>query len=257
MNLRRLEINYEVEPWLHDHALGGRAVLPAVHSLELLARTVRREIPACRVQTMADGRFPRFLELPPDSSRLQLIVELAKLDADRVRGSLCSRKQLGRMSRLVEHARVIFGGPAGEPPRRPTPEGARLFLDAAEVYREKVPFGPGFQSLTGPVNLGRDQVWGRVQALVHGQAGLLGSPFPLDGAMHAACVLGQELVDYIPFPVGFTRRKLLRPTAPGRAYDFIAWLTGRDGDGLIFDLLLLDGEQVMENVTGLVMRKVG
>ena len=85
----------------------------------------------------------------------------------------------------------------------------------------------------------------------------LGSPFPLDGAFHAACVLGQRSADFVPFPVGFDRRIILRPKQPGSSYNTRVELLSRTRDELLFDLHIFDDTgQVYERVTGVRMRDV-
>ncbi len=257
MEKERVECIFPVGPWLHDHAVDGRIILPAVVALEWLARIVAGQYPDCRVTTMEAVRFPRFAELLPDRDRMECVVELAPLAGGRVLAQLCTRKRLGRMTRLLEHARAVFGGEPAPPVPVPRPSAVDNTLAAAGVYRDRVPFGPRLHSLIGTLALGPDQARGRVRALTHGRAGLLGSPFPLDGAMHAACVLGQELVDHIPFPVGCARRVIHRATQPGHEYDVHVRLTGREGSELCFDLALFAGDGNLETVTGLIMRDVG
>ena len=87
---------------------------------------------------------------------------------------------------------------------------------------------------------------------------ILGSPFPLDGAMHAACVLGQQSVDFVPFPVGFAERVVIRPTQPGASYITRVRQTAYADEELVFDLAIWDNDgQLYETVTGLRMRNVG
>ena len=47
---------------------------------------------------------------------------------------------------------------------------------------------------------------------------LLGSPFPLDAAMHAACVWGQRFAGIVSFPVGFEKRIIYQKTKKGDDY---------------------------------------
>jgi len=85
----------------------------------------------------------------------------------------------------------------------------------------------------------------------------IGSPFPLDGALHAASVLGQQSVDFVPFPVGFDRRIIFRPTQPGSCYIVRVEQVGEIDGELIFDLFILDnGGLVYETVIGVRMRDV-
>ncbi len=86
---------------------------------------------------------------------------------------------------------------------------------------------------------------------------IIGSPFPLDGALHAACVLGQQSVDFVPFPVGFDRRIITRPTQAGCIYQTRVIQLCQSEDELVFDLDIFDqAGQVYETVTGVRMRDV-
>ena len=86
----------------------------------------------------------------------------------------------------------------------------------------------------------------------------MGSPFPLDGALHAACVHGRQFVDFILFPVGFEQRIIHVPTRPGGSYITKVVLVCKDANELIFDLAIFDlEERLFETVTGIRMRRVG
>ncbi len=104
--------------------------------------------------------------------------------------------------------------------------------------------------------------WGRLQAPALPQIpdrvrDSIGSPFPLDGAFHAACVLGQRSADFVPFPVGFERRIIVKPTQAGGSYSTRVQLLSRSHDELLFDLQIFDDQgQIFESVTGLRMRDV-
>jgi hypothetical protein len=75
--------------------------------------------------------------------------------------------------------------------------------------------------------------------------------------MHAACVLGQQFVDFAPFPVGFQRRTISRPTQPGGRYLTRVSMTSLTGDQLEFDLHIFNNAGLLfETVTGLRMRDV-
>ena len=68
-------------------------------------------------------------------------------------------------------------------------------LPVDRLYAEMVPFGPAFQNVVSPVQLGPEGA----RAVVSGGATAgddrlvqLGSPFPLDAAFHAACAWSQR-----------------------------------------------------------------
>lgn len=106
-----------------------------------------------------------------------------------------------------------------------------------------------------------DSAWGVLKApllpLVSTVQEQIGSPFPLDGAMHAASVLGQQKVDFTPLPIGIDQRIILLPTQPSGEYLTKVSAVALSEKELVFDLVILDrAGQVYEVVKGLRMRDV-
>jgi hypothetical protein len=105
-------------------------------------------------------------------------------------------------------------------PDDPTPiPGPAFTVSDSRLYDELVPFGPAYRNVRGDVFLAE----GGVSATVSGgdfpeAEGPLGSPFPLDAAMHAACAWGQRYRNRVVFPIGFDRREILAPTRAGETY---------------------------------------
>lgn len=134
-------------------------------------------------------------------------------------------------------------------------------MSSEQVYKRYVPFGRRCHSLEGELLLADERAWGHVRALEDiGQEppSCLGSPFPLDGAMHAACVHGQLKVDYIPFPTGFAERVIHRQTRAGRRYAIEVLEVPMDRDILVYDINITDlNGTLAETVRGLLMQRVG
>ncbi len=255
-----------VHPWVADHAVAGKIVLPAVETLLFLAAMGRELYPDLPVSTMVGARFGKFLEIAPGQRQVEVLVELA-VSGDHLRAVLQSEVVLKNMTRIKEHGEVHF-------PLQPSltsiadtceiilPTTSATTFSAETIYRRLVPFGPAYRSLYGNLHLRQNEAFGELRApllMSDNPAGaLLGSPFPCDGAMHAACVLGQQRASYIPFPVGFARRRVLRSTRPGDAYLVKATLTAESAEELTFDLRLADrAGRLYEAVDGLRMRDVG
>ncbi|EKD35326.1 MAG: hypothetical protein ACD_75C01954G0001, partial [uncultured bacterium] len=194
------------------------------------------------------------------------LVECATGADGRVQAKLLSHMQFKAMARIKEHGEIFFPratttsqpspniDPA--PPRHPTAE-----VDTVHLYRELVPFGPHYHTLQERLFLTETEAWGRLQApelpFIDPIQDIIGSPFPLDGALHAACVLGQRAVDFVPFPVGFDRRTIFRPTQPGGRYLTRVTMLAPTRDELVFDLAIFNNDrQLYETVTGLRMRDV-
>lgn len=223
--------------------------------------------PHLDIRAMEDGRFGKFLEIPETAREVAALVECSTGDNGRVRAKLLSHVQFKAMARLKEHGEVCFSHDStdDEPEEDidPNPEISRATKIPVEMlYRDMVPFGPSYRTLQGTLYILDNQAWGELRAPELPFTGpaqeVLGSPFPLDGALHAACVLGQQHVDYIPFPVGFRRRRINRPTQPGTRYRTRVTMTSPPGDELVFNLVLFDDTgQLYETITGVRMRDVG
>ncbi len=264
MALERRTIYLPIPPWFQDHRFNDRVLLPAVEAMRLLAATAQAARPELDVRIMEQGRFAKFLALPPEASGIDVMVEL-ETDADgTVYARLLTRTQLKTMARMTNHCQLLFVTDPAQVCREitmaaPVHAAAVLELSAEQVYRELVPFGPAYRTLYGQLIMGREWARGMLQApdLPIPPQDPLGSPFPLDGAMHAACVHGQRLVPFVPFPVGFAVRIIHRPTLAGERYSAHVHLQSRTADELVYDLQIRDlEEQLRETVVGLRMRDV-
>lgn len=255
----------DVQPWFADHCFDGKVVLPAVETMLLLASQVAGIAPEMDVLVMDNVRFARFFEIPAGSSRLEALIEWRR-EKGFLQAKLFTRMKFKAMTRLQEHGEILFA-PVREnheavsvPARKSQADPERVIL-VEQVYRELVPFGPAYRTLQGTLHLCGKVAWGWLQApalpLSEGVGAVIGSPFPLDGAFHAACVLGQRTADFVPFPVGFDRRIIVRPTQPGGSYRTRVELLSQTLGEQLFDLVIFDESgQVYERVTGLRMRDV-
>jgi len=253
-------IHLKVQPWFKDHCFAGKVILPAVETMSLLAQTVLNMSPHVNVQTMERANFLKFLEIPSDATWLDTLVELAESSDGGIFARLLTRKRLKAMTRLTAHCELSFVSreEVALLRRETTTTKTVLEVSAERIYRELVPFGPAYRTLNGRLCLGRDAAWGNLSlpSLESGTSPL-GSPFSLDGAMHAACVHGQQHVDFVPFPVGFAKRSIVNPTRPGEEYLVFVHLRSLAANQLVYDLQILDqGKNLRENVLGLRMRDV-
>ncbi|OQX08166.1 MAG: hypothetical protein BWK76_23890 [Desulfobulbaceae bacterium A2] len=263
---QRISLHLSLRPWWQDHSFAGRAVLPAVETMLLLAQAAATLRPELDLRLMEQATFAKFLAIPPDLAGLDALVEWHTDKDGALEIKLLSRIQGKPISRVQEHGGLCF--PGQPPPDQPSPavapppwSGPLIAIPAEKIYQELVPFGPSYRSLQGTLHLSDTEARGALLAPVlpvsSAMAGVLGSPFPLDGAMHAACVLGQRLVDFVPFPVGIARRRIICPTHPGGHYSTRVQLTRHIPEELVFDLVIDDTNgQICETVTGLRMRDV-
>ena len=86
---------------------------------------------------------------------------------------------------------------------------------------------------------------------------MIGSPFPLDAALHAACTWGQRYAGVVAFPVGFTERTIYRKTKKEGKYIGRIIPVDVSREPLIFDALIYDLDGIIhESVSGIQMRDV-
>ncbi|MBM9604301.1 polyketide synthase dehydratase domain-containing protein [Desulfopila inferna] len=266
MSSKRIPCNISVQPWFKDHRIGGRICLPAVETMLFLAAHCASISPETDIRIMEDVRFGKFLEIPPIAARLEALVEYSANIDRRVQVKLLSHIRLKTMARIIEHGEIFFPAETRDnhalqnidpaPPTNTTAE-----ISAAQLYDEIVPLGSRYHTLQEKLLLTKDEAWGKLRApeisFCYAVQDMIGSPFPLDGALHAACVLGQRLTDLVLFPVGFFRRIISRPTLPGALYLTRVTVTAINHRQIVFDLNIFNNEGLLyETVNGLRMRDI-
>ena len=265
MTSNRSTVEFSIQPWLKDHCFGGKIVLPAVETMLLLATKVTQSNPGRNIRVMENARFDRFLEIPPATASMEVLVDCSKDENGSIHAKLLSRVQYKTMVRIFQHGEVLFPASdsnTADTVMSPAPlEGSTIKIKADRIYRELVPFGPAYQTLQETLFLSEQGAWGKLKAPARPAFDkvqeIIGSPFPLDGALHAACVYGQQHVDFVPFPVGFDRRIIHQPTQPGDSYITRIEPVANTSKELIFDLGIFDSHgQVFETVTGIRMQDV-
>ena len=257
--------NIEIYPYLHDHHFEGKIVLPAVEVLIVLAKVAKINFPQVNISSLHKARFFRFLSISPDAQFREVFVDIETAD-DGVIASLVTsiKSKDGTISRTVEHARVEFAAadsaPSFVPPFRVVNKlkGNCISVPSTTIYRDLVPLGTAYQNITGDLSVSPEG------ALAYVSGGgnetdenLLGSPFPLDAALHAACVWGQRFADIFALPAGFEKRIIYQKTKKGGAY--LGWVmpVKVNHESLIFDAWIYDLDGIMfESISGIQMRDV-
>jgi hypothetical protein len=261
----RLPLTIHVKPWFRDHCFAGKIVLPAVETMLLLSAKVRDLDPEVDIRVMENVRFEKFLEIPPATATVAGLIECEIVSDGRLQVKLLSRTVYKAMSRIKEHGTMFFSPVSSHSPSPPSidlapPREPETEIKVDYLYSELVPFGPHYQTLQNTLYLSGNVAWGRLKApelAIDPVEKTIGSPFPLDGALHAACVLGQQTVSFVPFPVGFDRRIITSPTQPGCYYQTRVQQVMQTDTELVFDLVIAgDDGQVYETVTGVRMRDV-
>ena len=246
-------------------------MLPAVEAAELLARAARWFLPGTDVTAMVDLRFDKFLFLDPEAPPTAAFCDLALHENGDIQAVLATRttSKKAAITRVKEHAAVRFSRRKPDLPDlmpdltldlASALEGACFTVEADDIYRELVPFGPAFRNVTRlHVAAGGAIAEIRAPADPAGEEGTrqLGSPFPLDAAFHAACVWGQRFADVVAFPLAVDRRRIYRSTRPGESYFGHVTPVRVEPDRLTFDLRLFDGGgRLCETAAGVHMRDV-
>ncbi len=255
----------DIQPYLRDHFFEGRAVFPAVETMILLARAIRDAWRETDVTHMTDASFSRLLALSPEANRIEVQIDIERLEQG-IRASLSTtvRLQAAGISRKLEHARATFGKASALPETSPSfrdaqkMDGPCIGVPAQSIYRELIPFGPAFRNILGDLAVSEA---GAI-AEISGGAGdaddtVLGSPFVLDAAMHAACVWSQRFKGIVPFPVGVDKRMVHKPTRKGQSYLARVVPVGVSLEPFRFDAWIYDQSGVIcETIHGLQMRDV-
>ncbi|EFK08050.1 conserved hypothetical protein [delta proteobacterium NaphS2] len=258
----RLLLNFKVPPYLMDHQFQGRAVLPAVEAMEVLAASTQAHLPETPVNAMGNARFDKFLPIENGVNEIRAFNDLEIQDDGRVVSKLLTKTQSkkAKITRTKEHAVLCFGDGLGKPsPRRfHMPKTTGYHVPSETVYERLVPFGPAYHNLREGVTLWEEMVTATVYAPENGGTdGILGSPFPLDAAFHAACVWGQRYAGVVGFPVGFGIRKVFSVTKAKNTYQAVLLPKKLVLNGFLLDVWITGrGGTAKEVVLGLVMKDV-
>ncbi|MCK9391073.1 MAG: polyketide synthase dehydratase domain-containing protein [Syntrophales bacterium] len=261
----RLPLTIPITPYLRNHRIDGKIVLPAVEILQHLAASAKVHRPDAAICRMGAAKFERFLLIPEDSSVIEACHELEIHENSRLVSRLTTRNVIPGIGikRTRVHAQVEFTAP--EVSRLPLPmdmaaalDGVSFEIPASQLYRELVPFGPAYQNIIGSLFLTGSgavaQVFAARQPAV---SDLLGSPFPFDAALHAACAWGQRFHHLTAFPVGFEERIIFEPTAPGEIYHCRVLPVAATGYDLTFDIWIYDAVGgLREEIRGVAMRDI-
>jgi hypothetical protein len=178
------ELCIPVPPHFLDHAFEGRAILPAVEILEILAGFVHGRCPEIPVRTMEDALFPRFLVLDPGADALVARIERQSLDDGRVKALLGTavRSRSGAIGRVAVHGSVVSrggdgGGNALAVVDRKPVRTDRFGVPAERLYRDLIPFGPAYRNARDPIEIWEEGAEAVVQAPAWGNPRrLLGPP---------------------------------------------------------------------------------
>ncbi len=263
---KRYLFGIEVYPYLLDHHLEGKAILPAVEALIVLAHAVKTNYPQSALNSLKSARFPRFLNIVSETKLQPVFIDIEDAADGGIVASLLTsiKSKTGNISRGVEHARVAFStadsqeGCASPFHKVKKMEGECISIPSKTIYRELVPFGKSYQNIVGDLSVSSKGAL----AYVYGgndeaDEELLGSPFPFDAVMHAACVWGQRFSGRVYFPVGFEERVIYQKTKKGEEYLGRVAPISSTQETLIFDAWIYDkDDKLCESISGIQMKDV-
>lgn len=247
-----LNIDLFIPLYFRDHYWSGKAVLPAVESMEILAQAVLSKFPDVNPFFITDSNFLKFLEIPPKADYLSVNIRLQVEHQGAIKASLYSLIQLKNsgIKRTIEHASLFFSALTPEQ-LSPVLEfsaampASAIKIPAAAVYAELVPFGPAYHNIQNKLLLAEHKAFAYIRAHVpHPAAYQLGSPFILDAAFHAACVWGQRYAGITGFPLSCKSIRIFNPPEFDELY--YAQIIPLTISGLQFeaDILIYDNQGI-------------
>jgi len=275
-NKIRLPIELEIYPYLLDHRFEGKAVLPAVEAMQLLALSTQKHLPDTNIRFIKNAKFDKFFYIEPyttqDTAPNTKIIEAFNEIEMNENGSITAklitktRSKKASITRVKEHAVMQFSG--GKPDSKPFPLDTLsgqikkgFYIPSDKLYNELVPFGPAYHNIKDTLSVSEKGAIANIQAPKQSATNNLimplGSAFPLDAAFHAACAWGQRYLAVVGFPVGFDKRIVIQPTRPGNSYICLILPVNVTMDLFTFDIWLYDLNGILfEAVYDVQMRDV-
>jgi hypothetical protein len=262
----RFPLTIDVFPYLRDHRFQGRAVLPAVESMRLMAASVSAFRPKTDTRLLTNAKFIKFLYIQPQDKQINAFTEITINTDGLIIARLITKTSSPHsgFARVKEHAVIHFNDNKDQDAETTDalefikPDKDFLDVSAEIIYRELVPFGPSYHNLTGNLTLFKKGA----DATIHSPdypvlSNPLGSPFILDAAFHAACVWGQRYTDIVGFPVGFEKRIVFQPTQLGQTYRCRIAAVKTKPDMIKFNIWIYkENNELFESILGVEMRDV-
>ncbi len=249
INKINIPLEIPVHTYIKDHNFNGRVVFPAVESCRVLAENIARHVPGANPCRLYDALFDKFIDINSGQTTINATDEIEIYDNGDIISRLITKIKSGKsgITRTLMHVTIKFKNKDDKPEpasdRVPTLAGPFAEITGEKIYSELVLFGPAYHNISGNVRLNRDGAEADVKAAPDsGLPGPIGSPFPFDAALHAACVWGQRYCGIAAFPVGFEKRYIMRPTVPGRIYCSRIIPAAVTGNTLSFNIWIFDDD---------------
>ena len=264
----RLPVHLDIPPYLLDHHVEGRVVLPAVEAMNLLAETVKHFRPETDITDMTEARFDKFLYIQPGMTRLTAYADIGLHENGDITANLMTknRSKKSSITRIKSHASVCYPKKKidfTDPPLDLSSalEGICVEIPPDKIYRELVPFGPAYHNIQDTLYISEYGALAKAgspkREALSDRPAQLGSPFPLDAAFHAACVWGQRYGQTVAFPVGVSRRTVFNSTRSGEIYFAHILPLQTNSTLFLFDMRIYDKDgNLYEDARGVQMRDV-
>lgn len=259
---REIAIQIEIHPFLLEHAIQSTPILPAVQTMQILASEVKTRFPEYDAFQIKNARFNKVLVLSQEISKIDAILEIQQNSSTSISLSLATKiKSKSGITRKLQHASMEFSLDAVKSlhPQQNPFKGRETSIPLKDIYPGLIKFGPHFCNITKPVQVNPTGSFTSVSGgkPIPGPC-ILGSPFTLDSAFHAACAWGKHYKNRICYPVAFNQRIIHSPTQPETEYLTTSYFKGEDGKALVYNLYICDKEgDILETVLGLQMMEFG
>ena len=261
---KRVPVRIPVPDYLRDHVFRDRAVFPAVEAMQLLARVAGAEHSGSGPVAIRDASFRKFLVIEPGAPAIDACIDIEPLEGGEITARLVTvmKSEKAAITRAVEHASITLTGVSANSTPPPPDllagiEGICRAIDSESIYRDLVPFKPAYHTVRSLLVSDSGAIATIAGGAPEAPDDPLGSPFPLDGSFHAACVWGQRHAGFVGFPVRIGLRTVRRKTAPWGTYFCRVMPVRAAADHLVFDLWIYEsGGTVFEEIRGLEMRDV-
>lgn len=244
--LRRLDEH--ANPFLRDHVIAGRAVLPVTCAMAWIADACEARYPGWYAVRLEDCRVLGgvVLDAGPDT---ELVLELSETargaDELNVTAEVAGRGASG-LRRLHYRSRVVLAHRRADPPRKvPASSPPRLGgpLDGAELYRDGTLFhGASFRGVERVLSLDECGLalacrLPAVPESVQGQF-LAGSanPYVADTLFQGLVIWARRMRGAASLPVFTTRVELYRPLEFDRRYTVSVTVLANEPQRLVADL---------------------
>jgi hypothetical protein len=244
------------QPYLHDHCIDGKAVLPVAMAVGLMAETAHAAEPTWHVSALENVRMLSGITvLPPQR---EIVVTAEPLERGAARGTWrvrISAPEAPQRSLYDAHVQLASALPEGPWPHSPQPIESPLGASADEAYERWLFHGPTYQvieSLTGADERGIDAVVRRESpaARRHDQPWIL-DPVLVDAAPQLAMIWSRALFDVAVLPSRITRYRLYEPVGEGDVQMMLRMRPGEDRQVYQADVWIVREGRVLAHMEGL------